>query len=270
MDIRQFTQSILAVFALSVFFAASHASAQNLLANGDFENSAPNPGNGASFLSGWNEIWNFGIAGQDLVNADNLTLQNWGIETLYAGQGLVSAKNFYDGGIYQQVSVIAGQNYTFSGMLFVPSATGASNSFDPSASSPSVTGTFANVIWLRSDLTEISRVSNPGITGGYDQWSPFSGLVKAPAGTSFARVEIGTFFQGNIIPPHPTLFDNFSLQLGAVPEPGTYGMLALGLGIMIPAIRRRMKNIKGVNSQHLTKNLLIEGIRKLLRIDPDY
>ena len=217
-------------------FAVLPASAQNLITNGNFENPANNPGNGAAFYTGWSEYWNFGTAGQDGVNRDGDTRQNWGTEVGTPFQGAVSAKNFFDGGIQQQVSISGGQQYLFSGATFVP--LGGSAQTDQ-------WGTFCTVQWLLSDgATVLSQfIDLRHDNEPRNQWNTFSDLLTAPSGASFARIQIGTYSNNpapgpnQILPASPTLFDNISFA--QIPEPGTYGLLAIGLGMLVPAVRRR-------------------------------
>ena len=226
---KQF-KSILVLLA-GVLMATPGAFAQNLLTNGDFENSAVNPGNGAAFLGSWNEFWNFGAGGQDLINTDApSSLQNWGLEVLTPFAGTRSAKNFFDGGIWQGVSVTGSQQYTFDIAMFVPTGGGPTTQW----------GTFGQVRWLAADSTELALNVLDGDAATRNQWNTFHQILTAPAGAVTARIEIGTF-QSGTTPANPTRFDDVSFQLGAIPEPSTYGMLALGLGMMIPVIRRRIK-----------------------------
>jgi hypothetical protein len=222
--------------AAVLWMAASGAQAQNLLVNGNFETPAANPGNGSAFYSGWSELWNFGTAGQDLVNRDGATRQNWGTEVINPFQGSVSAKNFFDGGIQQQVSVAGGQQYVLSGASFVPA--GGSVLTDQ-------WGTFASVQWLMNDgvtvLDQFYNLRHDNEPRG--QWTTFSDTLLAPAGASFAWVQIGTYSNspapgpGQVLPANPTLFDDISFA--AIPEPGTCAMLAVGLALTGAALRRR-------------------------------
>jgi hypothetical protein len=73
--------------------------------------------------------------------------------------------------------------------------------------------------------------------------------MVAPTGATQARILFGTF-TSNLNPLDPSqgvhavaqsYWDDFSLQLGAIPEPSTYAMMALGLCAMVPMIRRKLK-----------------------------
>ena len=209
---------VLAAGILGFSLFAQNASAQNLITNGTFD---------ALNYNGWEEIWNFG-AGGSLGDMDGSALNNWGFETSIPFQGSASAKNFFDGGIYQAPNVTGGQQYQFSLSMYVPTGGG----------STTLWGTFANIKWLDSVGTELASFSFDGDAATRGQWNSFSQILNAPAAAVKARVEIGTF-QSGVTPANPTRFDNVSLV--AVPEPSTYGMLALGLGMLIPAVRRRIK-----------------------------
>jgi len=224
----------------AVWIAASGVQAQNLLSNGNFETPAANSGNGAAFYSGWSEYWNFGTAGEDGVNRDGSNRQNWGTEVGIPFQGAVSAKNFFDGGILQQVSILGGQQYVFSGATYVPA--GGSVLTDQ-------WGTFASVRWLQADgvtvLDEFFDLRHDNEPRG--QWNTFSDLLSAPAGASFARIQIGTYSNnpipgpGQIVPASPTLFDD--IYFAAIPEPGTLGLMACGLAMVLWAARKRPRPI---------------------------
>lgn len=217
---KQFTRWVLAAIVAGVMFIAPRASAQNLVSNGTFD---------ALNYNGWEELWNFG-AGGSLGDMDGTGLNNWGFETAtpFAGNG--SAKDFFDGGIYQQVGVSGGQQYTFDIAMFVPTGGGPTTQW----------GTFAQVRWLASDGTELGLFSFDGDGATRNQWNTFHQVLAAPAAATQAKIEIGTFASG-VTPANPTRFDNVSFQLGAIPEPSTYAMLAVGLCAMVPMIRRRLK-----------------------------
>jgi hypothetical protein len=208
---------------------------QNLLINGNFENPATNPGNGASFLSGWNEVWNFGTAGQNLVNADGATRQNWGTEVAAPFAGAVSAKNFFDGGIYQEVSITGGQQYVFSGATFVPS--GGSSQLDQ-------WGVFTTVEWRLLDGTVLDQfIGLRHDDEPRNQWNAFSDTLTAPLGAQVARIQIGTYSSnpapgpGQILPANPTRFDDISFA--QIPEPQSVALLAAGLGMLAAVGRKR-------------------------------
>jgi hypothetical protein len=75
------------------------------------------------------------------------------------------------------------------------------------------------------------------------QWTTFSDTLTAPAGAGFAWVQIGTYSNspapgpGQILPANPTLFDD--IYFAAIPEPGTLGLMACGLAMVLAAARRR-------------------------------
>jgi hypothetical protein len=113
-------------------------------------------------------------------------------------------------------------------------------------------GSFVQMRWLNAGGGLIGgNLFDIDVDGlARDQWNQTSvnGLV-APVGAAQARILFGTFTTP-VNPLDPTgpvhivaqsYWDDFSLTVAAIPEPSTYGMLALGLGMLIPVIRRRMK-----------------------------
>jgi hypothetical protein len=224
---NQLTRWVLAALVVAAISVAPRASAQNLLSNGSFETGTLGPWS-ASSLPGYNP-------------------GNWAVTPDNPQAGLGAAHNFFDGGLFQSAAgVTAGQTYTFSGHTYVNSG-GDSN---PNGSANGW-GSFAQLRWLNASGNPIGgNVFDLDVDGlTRDQYNTFSQNFVAPTGATQARVLIGTFTT-NVNPLDPSQgvhtvaesdWDNFSLTLAAVPEPGTYAMLALGLGMMFPVIRRRIK-----------------------------
>jgi hypothetical protein len=224
---KQLSRWVLAVFVLGLAIAAPQSDAQNLVNNSGFET--------GTFPPDWNNTaapgWNPG---------------NWAIDTANPHSGLGSAHNFFDGGTFQVVTgIVAGQSYNFSSWHWLDSGGdlttgGLANGW----------GSFVQMRWLNS---------SGGLLGGNlfdidvdglarDQWNQTTvNNLVAPTGAAQARILFGTF-TSNINPLDPSqgvhtvaesYWDDFSLTL--IPEPSTYAMLALGLGMLIPVVRRNLK-----------------------------
>lgn len=224
---NQIKRWVLVAFVAAAVSVAPRASAQNLLTNGSFETGLLGPWS-ASSLPGYNP-------------------GNWAVLPDNPQQGLGAAHNFFDGGLFQTATgITAGQTYTFSGHTYLNAGgdltgAGVANGW----------GSFVQLRWLNASGTPIgANVFDLDVDGlARAQWNTFSQNFVAPTGATQARVLIGTF-TSNVNPLDPSQgvhivaesdWDNFSLTLAAVPEPGTYAMLAIGLGMMFPVIRRRIK-----------------------------
>lgn len=220
---------VLAVFAVAAVLAlAPKASAQNLVQNSGFET--------GTFAPNWNNslapAWNPG---------------NWAIDTLNPHSGLGEAHLFFDGGLSQNVQgIVAGQSYNFSGWSYVESGG------DMTGSTANGWGSFLQLRWLNASGNPIgANVFDLDIEAQTrDQWnqSIINGIV-APTGATQARLLFGTF-TSNINPLDPgqgvhtvapSYWDDMSLTVAGIPEPGTYAMLAIGLGLLVPVVRRRLQ-----------------------------
>jgi len=226
---KQFTKWVLSALVAGAVMLAPRADAQNLVQNPGFETGLFGPSWNNSAAPGWNP-------------------GNWAIDTANPHAGAGSAHNFFDGGTFQVVTgIVAGQSYNFSAFHWVDSGgdllpSGAANGW----------GSFVQMRWLNSSGGliggNIFDVDVEGMTR--DQWNQtVVNNMVAPTGATQARILFGTF-TSNINPLDPSqgvhtvaqsYWDDFSLTVAAIPEPSTYGMLALGLGMLIPVVRRQMK-----------------------------
>ena len=223
---KQFTRWVLAAVVAGAMFIVPRVSAQNLVQNPGFET--------GNFGPSWSQAspgWNPG---------------NWAITPANPHSGLGSAQNFFDGGTFQVVGgIVAGQTYNFSAFHWLDSG----GDLNPNGTANGW-GSFVQMRWLTSTGGLLGdNVFDTDVDGmARDQWNQtaVNGLL-APVNAAQARILFGTFTTA-LNPLDPTqgvhevaqsYWDDFSLVL--IPEPGTYGMLALGLGMMIPVIRRRIK-----------------------------
>ncbi|MBV9463142.1 MAG: PEP-CTERM sorting domain-containing protein [Verrucomicrobiae bacterium] len=188
--------------------------AQNLLTNGGFD---------TGDFTGWQghhpNGWNFGQDGDANV---------WAVDGLNPDSGDFAAKNFFDGGIYQQVSVQGGQKYLVSGSTFVPHNGSGAN-----------WGTFVQLQWLNSSGQVLgTALDYNGSAQPLNQWDSFSQVFQAPNSAVSGLLKIGTYSNPGSTPANPTEFDSFSIA--AVPEPEVISMmLAGGLLALVWRVRKR-------------------------------
>src|SRR3954464_15900803 len=171
---------------VAVAISCPQASAQNLLTDPSFENPALFTQDGPPFVGSW-EAFNGG-AGSSAVN-DTL-LPHTGARDAHFN---ITATNNTFAGAFQDVPIVAGLTYTYSG-------------FHQSANlNPADYVTEARIEWRNSVLnTEVSR--NQILPIATAQYTPFSETVAAPVGADTARVvyaiqtfsDTGTANTGNV------------------------------------------------------------------------
>lgn len=116
-------------------------------------------------------------------------------------------------GAFQDVNILGGTEYTFSG-------------WHASPTSPLQLGVEARIEW-RNATSEIARTPNVTPVPGASTYTPFSFNATAPAGATIARVvyavqSFSTSPNGNGV----VHIDDLSFD--AVPEPSSLGLLAVG------------------------------------------
>ncbi len=183
------------IIAALAFSLSSYASA-NLLTNGSFELTGE-----AGHLTGWTKDYNDNIAAVQ----DNPQSGSW------------NARNYNDGGYYQDVAIAAGETYQATGYAYIPAGTGGSP-----------WGTFIGLKFLRSNGSTAAEYQINMENMARDIYNlADTGMVIAPLDAVTARVRFGTWALDPWDPVSPTDFDNFSLV--AVPEPTSLMLLGLGL-----------------------------------------
>ena len=198
-----------------VLLAANQAAA-NLFVNPSFENQITY--DGPPFVGSWEGF--SGGAGSEAINGTvmprtgtlNLALSIFGVNNSFAGA-------------FQDVAVVAGTNYTFSGWHKTPS-------------NPLDVGVEFRIEWRNAGSnSEISRTPN-STTAPTSDYSQFMLSSVAPAGADLARVvyAIQTFGGDGPTNTGTVFVDDVSF---VVPEPASVS-IAMVAGIGLLAIRRRM------------------------------
>jgi hypothetical protein len=208
---------ITALFAIAMW--CPQVAAQNLLVDPSFENPALFTADGPPFIGSW-EAFNGG-AGSASVS-DSL-MPHTGLMEAHPS---IAATNNTFAGIFQDVVVIPGVSYTYSG-------------FHKSENlNPADYVTEARFEWRNSvSNTEVSRNQVLPVAGA--QYTPFSLTFTAPAGADIGRIvyaiqtfsDTGTTNTGNLF------LDDLSVTAG-VPEPSTIMLAGLG-GLALLRMRRR-------------------------------
>lgn len=198
-----------------VLLAANQAAA-NLFVNPSFENQITY--DGPPFVGSWEGF--SGGAGSEAINGTvmprtgtlNLALSIFGVNNSFAGA-------------FQDVAVVAGTNYTFSGWHKTPS-------------NPLDVGVEFRIEWRNAGSnSEISRTPN-STTAPTSDYSQFMLSATAPAGADLARVvyAIQTFGGDGPTNTGTVFVDDVSF---VVPEPASVS-IAMVAAIGLLAIRRRM------------------------------
>jgi hypothetical protein len=209
------------VLLSAVCLATGVASAQNLLYNGGFET----PNSDGSGPDGWT-AWNW-------ANPGNSSWANWQNDGMSLSGYYVNAGNTGDwqgggGGWFQTLSGTAGLDYTLS----VDRAT--ENWWNPYGEMRMyfLDGSGATVGSAVQYITGHDGWGDPGLP-----WATFTESAVAPAGTASVKIEFAAPGSGGTV-----LFDNALLTAVAIPEPGSFGLLACGLALLLGGRYRSCRN----------------------------
>lgn len=186
---------LIVVLSLVALLIPGVASA-NLLTNSGFETGT---------FSGWTADWNLG---NQAVSALNPQAGSW------------AARNFFDGGMSQQVNgIVGGTQYQLTGYSYVPTGGSLAN-----------WGSYVGLKFFNASDQELVnyQVDTQNLTRNVYNLAD-TGSVLAPAASSYAKVRFGTW-QTLSTPAAPTDFDTFDLEGQVVPEPTS--LLLLGSGLM--------------------------------------
>ena len=198
-----------------VLLAVNQAAA-NSIVDPSFENQITF--DGPPFVGTW-EGFNGG-AGSEAINGTVMPRTG----TLHLALSIFGVNNSF-AGAFQDVAVVAGTNYTFSGWHKTPS-------------NPLDVGVEFRIEWRNAGSnSEISRTPN-STTAPTSDYSQFMLSAAAPAGADTARLvyAIQTFGGDGPTNTGTVFVDDVSF---VVPEPASVGM-AMIAGISLLAIRRRM------------------------------
>jgi hypothetical protein len=197
----------LAILAILSLLIAPVAAEANLLQNSGFEDSD---------TGGWTDEWGNNIH----AVTDN------------PHSGTYAARNFMDGGMYQDVSITGEVDYKLTGWAYIPE--GGSGNW----------GTYIGLQYLNSGggIVGSQQIDMQSLTRDvYNQAD--TGWLTAPEAAVTARVRFGTWGYNpaeGILPANPTNFDDFNLQ--AVPEPSSLILLGTGLAGLLGFGARKKRN----------------------------
>ncbi len=210
-------------------FLAMNAQGQNLLVNGDFENSAgftPNPITSSTVNDGWAT---FGLASQSSAEAESgnysLLVQN------------VSGNDYDPQGAYEIINDIApGLQYILSTYFLTDTGTTYGTPVDIQLNFGYFSTPNTFTVLGTSNWGFGSPTSTSGSIPTEDTW--YQGTVSGTAPVGTVDAEVYLFFMDDAqTTTENVYFDNATLE--AVPEPST--LAVLGLGLAVPALFRRRK-----------------------------
>ena len=211
-------KSVFVVIIISFVLSLPETASANLLYNGDFEISGEQ-----GYTTGWTNEWNNNIFGA----TDN------------PQHGTHHARNYYDGGMYQDVLVTPGAEYTFRGYLYAPSGGDSSGwgsylGFYWMDAQDNLVGSLG-VLWGLNIATSPRSVY---LVGDSRNLSDPAQYMTAPQDAVKAQVRFGTW-QTSATPANPTDFDNFDFS--PIPEPTSLLLLGTGLVGLLGLRKRSIK-----------------------------
>ncbi len=217
---KYFKLSLVVAVAMAITALGSQASAQNLFANPGFED--PVTSDGPPFVGFWEAVsGNFQGIGGSASSANGSVMPRTGDQHLDLN---IVMDNAAFAGAFQDVSVSAGNIYTFSGWHKLLSGNSG--------------GTEIRIEWRSStplpDGVEISRTMNLVVPTSSD-YTQFSLTATAPVGADLARAVYAIqSFSG--VGDQNVLVDDTSFT--CIPEPASVALLGVA-GVALVGMRRR-------------------------------
>ena len=116
------------------------------------------------------------------------------------------------------------------------------------AASASISGRVAADDWLNDVLlngasTGISAGVNDYSTGAYTAWTPFTISSGFQSGTNTLDFIVNNYFDTSATGLRVEMAGSANTASGAVPEPASWAMMILGLGVAGAALRRQRQNV---------------------------